>query len=254
MLTEEHFELFTRYRITAMGEKLREIIDDAAFDKMSFEEKIEAMINAEIDARRGRKVERLCKKAGFKQKDACVEEIIYLEGRTLNKDRIIRLSKCEWIDEHDNLLILSSSGGGKSYLAQALGNAACRDGRSVLYRRLADLVRDLDIARTNGNYYELMDTVSCVQLLILDDFFTTPIAERGILDLFEIIEAREGVLSTLFASQIDPAEWYLRIEAEVIADSILNRIVKRARVVDIEGPNMREYMEDKRKERTDYWE
>jgi len=254
MITEEHFALFTKFKVTAMGEKLREIIDDPAYDSMTFEEKIESMMNAEIDARYGRRVDKLRRLAKFKQKDACVEEIIYLEGRTLNKDRIRRFSQCGWIDEFDNLLILSSSGGGKSYLAQALGNAACRNDRSVYYTRLADLVRDLDIARANDKYYKFMKTVSEVQLLILDDFFTTPISERGIIDLFEIIESREGRASTIFSSQIDPSEWYLRIDAEVIADSILNRIVKRARIIDIDGPNMREHMEKKRKAKEGYWE
>jgi DNA replication protein DnaC len=254
MLTEEHFELFTKYRITAMGEKLKEIIEDESYDRLTFEEKIEAMIDAETDARHGRKVDKLMRQAGFKQKDACVESIIYLEGRTLNKDRIMRFSKLEWVDDHDNLIILSSSGGGKSYMAQAFGNAACRSGKSVFYRRLASLVRDFDIARINGSYHEAMETISEVDILILDDFFTTPISERGILDLFEVIEFREGRASTIFASQIDPSEWYLRIEAEVIADSILNRIVKRARVIDIEGPNMREFMEERRKAEDSYWE
>jgi len=254
MLTEEHFGLFTKYRVTAMGAKLREIIEDSTYDKMTFEEKIEAMIDAEIEARYNRKVDALCKKAGFKQKDACIEEISYLEGRTLSKDRMLRFSECSWIDERDNVIVLSSSGGGKSFVAQALGNAACRKEKTVLYRRFADLLRDLDIARVNGNYYKTMDDVAEVELLIIDDFFTTPVSERGIIDLFEIMEAREGRGSTLLASQIDPAEWYLRIEAEVMADSILNRIVKRARIIDIEGPNMREYLAQKRAKESGHWE
>jgi DNA replication protein DnaC len=254
MLTEEHFALFTKYRITAMGEKLREIIDDPGYDKLTFEEKIEAMIDAEIDARYNRKVEMLCRKAGFKQKDACIEKITYLEGRTLSKDRMLRFSECDWVNECDNVIILSPSGGGKSFVAQALGNAACRKEKKVFYRRLADLLRDLDVARIGGNYYEMMDQVTEVDLLILDDFFTTPVSERGIIDIFEIMEARENKGSTLLASQIDPSEWYLRIEAEVIADSILNRITKRARIIDIEGPNMREYITKKRKEEIDFWE
>jgi DNA replication protein DnaC len=254
MLTEEHFELFTKYRIRAMGDKLREIIEDATYDNKSFEEKMEILLNAETDARYGRKVEKLSKSAGFKQKSACVEDIVYLEGRSLNRDRITRFSKCEWVDEHDNVIIISKTGGGKSYVAQALGNAACRSEHSVIYRRLADLLRDLDIARTNGNFYEEMDRFATVTLLILDDFFTTPVSERGIIDLFEILEAREGRGSIMFASQIDPAEWYLRIEAEVIADSILNRITKGARYIDIEGPNMREYVEQLRKAKPDHWD
>lgn len=253
MLSEEHLALFTKFKVAAMGEKLREMIGDPAYDPMTFEEKVEAMVEAEVEARHDRRVERLRRQAGFKQRDACVEDILYLEGRNLNKDRILRFSKCEWVDEHDNLLVLSASGGGKSYLAQALGNAACRGGRSVMYSRLADLVRDLDIARANGEYYGKMAKASEVELLILDDVFTTPVSERGIIDLFEIIESREGSGSTVFASQIDPSEWYLRIEAEVIADSILNRVVKRARVIDIDGPNMREYMEKSRKAAEGYW-
>jgi DNA replication protein DnaC len=254
MLTEEHFELFTKYRIRAMGDKLREIIEDTAYDNKTFEEKMEILLDAETDARYGRKVEKLSKSAGFKQRSACVEDIIYLEGRSLNRDRIARFSKCEWVNDHDNVVILSKTGGGKSYVAQALGNAACRSEHSVIYRRLADLLRDLDIARTNGNFYEKMDRIAAVSLLILDDFFTTPVSERGIIDLFEILEAREGRGSTLFASQIDPAEWYLRIEAEVIADSTLSRITKRARYIDIEGPNMREHMEQIRRSKPDYWD
>lgn len=124
----------------------------------------------------------------------------------------------------------------------------------MIYRRLAGLLRDLDIARVNGDYYKVMDALSDVDLLILDDFFTTPVSERGIVDLFEIMESREGSGSTIIASQVDPSEWYLRIDAEVIADSILNRIVKRARIIDIEGPNMREYIANKRKADKDYWE
>ncbi len=254
MLTEEHFTLFTTYKIRAMGEKLREIIEDPAYDDMTFEEKIEVMLDAEEDARYTRKVEKLSKAARFKQNDACVEDIVYIEGRTLNRDRIARFAKCDWVDEHDNVVIISKTGGGKSYVAQALGNAACRSEHSVIYRRLADLIRDLDIARVNGNFYVEMDRISGTDLLILDDFFTTPVSERGIIDLFEILEAREGRGATVFASQIDPAEWYLRIEAEVIADSILNRITKRARFIDIGGPNMREYMEEKRKNQPNHWE
>jgi DNA replication protein DnaC len=254
MLTEEHFALFTKYKVRAMGDKLREIVEDSACDSMTFEEKMEAMLDAEADARYTRKVERLSKTAGFKQRGACVEDIVYVEGRSLNRDRIARFAKCDWVGEHDNVVIISKTGGGKSYVAQALGNAACRKEHSVIYRRLADLIRDLDIARVNGEFYVEMDKIANVELLILDDFFTTPVSERGIIDLFETLEAREGCGSTIFASQIDPAEWYLRIDAEVIADSILNRITKRARFIDIEGPNMREYMEERRKSKPNHWD
>ena len=96
-------------------------------------------------------------------------------------------------------------------------------------------------AAADGSYYQHMDAYKTVQLLIVDDFMTTPIATQNAVDLFEIMEAREGRAATLIASQLEPNEWYLRIEGELMADSILNRVATGARYVDLDGPNMREY-------------
>ena len=130
------------------------------------------------------------------------------------------------------------------FLVQALGVAACRNLHKVRYVRLADLFDDLARCRSaaDGSLYEHMDYYKRVDLLILDDFLTTPTDVQGAIDLFEIIESREGRAATLVASQLEPNEWYLRIEGELMADSILNRIATRARFVDLGGPNMREYL------------
>ena len=135
---------------------------------------------------------------------------------------------------------------GKSFLVQALGNAACRRLIPTRYVRLADLCDELN--RGDLSYYQRMDGFKSVQLLILDDFMTTPIATQNAVELFEIMEAREGRRATVVASQLEPNEWYLRIEGELMADSILNRIATGARYVDLDGPNMREYFARRRKE------
>ena len=96
-------------------------------------------------------------------------------------------------------------------------------------------------AHADGSYFEKMDRLKTIKLLIIDDFMTTPISTQDAVDLFEIMEAREGKQATLIASQLEPEEWYLRIEGELMADSILNRIATASRYLDIEGPNMREY-------------
>ena len=243
MLTEEHFELFKRFRIKAMGDKLREMIDDAAYDSLSFEEKLEILLDAELTARRDRKVAKLVKQAGFKTPSACVEDVIYLPDRTLSKDRIVRYAECGWVERCEVMVIISKTGCGKSFLCQAFGNAACRKLIPVRYSRLADICASLNRARAaqDGSYFEEMDVYKTVPLLIIDDFMTTPIETRNAVDLFEIMEAREGRCATLIASQLEPNEWYLRIEGELMADSILNRIATGARYIDIEGPNMREY-------------
>ena len=247
MLTEEHFDLFRQFRIKAMGDKLREMVDDDAYDQFTFEEKMEILIETEACARKDRKVTKLIKQAQFKTPSACIEDVIYLKDRTLSKDRITRYGECEWVENCEVLVIISKTGCGKSFLIQAFGNAACRRLIPVRYIRLADMCEDLNRARLagDGSYFELMDTFKSVQLLIIDDFMTTPLSTQNAIDLFEIMEAREGRCSTVIASQLEPNEWYLRIEGELIADSILNRIATRARYIDLEGPNMREYLANK---------
>ena len=194
--------------------------------------------------------------ARFKIKGACVEDIYYLPERNLTRDRIARLASCAWVEARENLVILSESGGGKSYIAQALGVAACRNLMSVRYARLNDMFRELNVARSEGRVYDALDRFSKPDLLILDDFFTTPIENPlNAVDLFEILEAREGRGSTMFASQLEPDQWYLRINSELCADSILNRAVEHARILDIKGPNMREYTADlKAQAEKGYWD
>lgn len=133
-------------------------------------------------------------------------------------------------------------------LVQALGNAAYRRLIPIRYTRLADICDDLNRARIarDGSYFEKMDAYKPVALLLVDDFMTTPISTQNSVDLFEIMEAREGRRATVVASQLEPNEWYLRIEGELMADSILNRVATGARRMDPEGPNMRERFAKKR--------
>lgn len=248
MLTEEHFELFKKFRVKAMGDKLREMVEDEGYDKFTFEQKMVMLIEAEESARRERKVAKLVKEAEFKDASACVEDLLYLPDRTLSKDRIARYAECSWVEGCEVMVVISKTGCGKSFLTQALGNAACRKLISVRYTRLADICDDLNRARAagDGSYFEKMDDYKSVELLIVDDFMTTPITTQNSIDLFEIMEAREGRRATIIASQLEPNEWYLRIEGELMADSILNRIATGARYIDLEGPNMREYFAEKK--------
>ena len=250
MLTEEHFELFKQFRIKAMGDKLREMVEDDSYDAFTFEEKMEMLIDAEAAARRERKIAKLVKQAGFKDSSACVEDVLYLPDRTLSKDRVARYAECGWVENCEVMVIISKTGCGKSFLTQAFGNSACRRLIPVRYTRLADVCDDLNRARAagDGSYFERMDAYKSVELLIVDDFMTTPITTQNSIDLFEIMEAREGRRATIIASQLEPHEWYLRIEGELMADSILNRIATGARYIDLEGPNMREYFAKKKGE------
>lgn len=253
MLTEQDFRMFTKLRIGAFGRKIQEIIEDQSWDSVGFEDKIAAALDAEIEARHNRRVAKLISKSHFKLKDACPEEIIYLPERSLTPDRIMRFCACEWIKKAENLLIISATGSGKSYIAQAIGNAAMRKEISAFYVTMSDLERMLDESRANGTYYRLIDQLSDVELLILDDLFTTAPSQSFVTELFHLIDLREGRTSTIVCSQSTPDVWYEVIGIEVIADSLLNRLVKNARVITIEGPNMREVLAKKKESAPDYW-
>lgn len=245
---EGDFDLFRQFRVKAMGDRLREMVDDPSCDEMTFEERVKVLLDAEASARRDRKVAKLVREARFKLPSACVEDVLYLQGRKLSKDRVLRWAECSWVEDCEVMVIISKTGCGKSYLSQALGNAACRRLIPTRYVRLADMFDELDRARVigDGSYYQRMDALKSVQLLILDDFMTTPIATQSAVELFEVMESREGRKATIVASQLEPNEWHLRIEGELMADSILNRIATGARYVDLDGPNMREYMAGQR--------
>ena len=248
LLTEEHFELFKKFRVKAMGDKLREMVEDEGYDGLTFEQKMVMMVEAEESARRSRKVAKLVKEAGFKDMSACVEDVLYLPGRTLSKDRVARYAECAWVQDCEVIVVISKTGGGKSFLCQALGNAACRKLIPVRYTRLAGICDDLNRARAaaDGSYFEKMDAYKSIELLIIDDFMTTPISTQNSIELFEILNARENLCATIIASQLEPHEWYLRIEGELMADSILNRTATGARFIDLEGPNMREYFAERK--------
>lgn len=194
MLTEEDFDLFRQFRIKAMGDKCREMVDDPAYDELTFEERVKVMLDAEATARRDRKVAKLVREARFKDPSACVEDVLYLAGRKLSKDRVLRWAECRWVEECEVMVVISKSGCGKSFLSQALGNAACRRLIPVRYARLAGICEELNRARAagDGSYFEAMDRLKNVQMLIVDDFMTTPIGTKNAVDLFEIMEAREG--------------------------------------------------------------
>lgn len=248
MLTEGHLELFKESRARAMGGRLREMVEDDSYDAHALEGRMGVLIDAEASARRERKVAKLVKQARFKTPSACVEDIVYLPDRKLSGDRIARYAECDWVERCEVMVMISKTGGGKSYLCQALGNAACRKLMEVRYTRLAGMCEELSRARAaaDGSHHGLMDGLKTIPLLLVDDFMTTPITTQDAVDLFEIMEARESLAATLIASQLEPNEWYLRIEGELMADSILNRIATGARYIDLEGPNMREYFARKK--------
>ena len=155
---------------------------------------------------------------------------------------VTRLAACRWVDQSTNLVILGSSSAGKSYLAQALVNAACRHDHTALYYRLDDLANQLAVYQySDPARLKFLQCLHATDALVLDDFLTTPISGETAAELLNILAAREGRGSTVVTSQFDPEDWYRSLHDAVVAESILNRIVGSAEIVQLAGPNMRQH-------------
>ena len=240
MFTEEHLQLFTTFRVRTFGHKIQEILDDPDYDDVSVEDKIIEALEAEQLARTNRKIEKYLKAARFKNPEASVEDIHYRPDRQLSRERINRLASLRWIDEPLNVVIIAATGAGKSYLAQALGTHACRNLHSVSYWRLSELATQLELLATQPEKrHKLLTAAINAGVLILDDFFTTPISMQSTWALFEILEGRDGKAPTVVASQLEPEDWYRAIDDSITADSLLNRLIRPALFLRPDGPNMR---------------
>lgn len=241
-LTVDDMPVFTKLRMTAFGEAVIDIANDPACDEWTFSQKIRHALDKETAARNERRMLKLLKAARTPNPAACIEDVHYLEGRTLTRDVVERLAACRWIDRTRNLVILGTSSVGKSYLAQALVNAACRRDHTARYFRLDDLANQLAVyPRTDPGRLRLLTDLHTCDLLVLDDFLTTPVTGETAAELLNILAAREGRGSTIVTSQFDPQDWYKSLHDAVIAESILNRIVAGAELVQLAGPNMRQH-------------
>src|SRR5690625_1787025 len=219
MFTEEHLQLFTTFRVRTFGHKIQEILDDPDYDDVSFEDKIIEALEAEQLARTNRKIEKYLKAARFKNPEASVEDIHYRPDRQLSRERINRLASLRWIDEPLNVVIIAATGAGKSYLAQALGTHACRNLHSVSYWRLSEIAPQLERRGTQpANRNNLGWAATNTGVIIMDDFFATPISMQSTWALFDSLAGRDGKAPTVVASQSEPEDRYRAIDDSITAD------------------------------------
>jgi DNA replication protein DnaC len=235
MVCEQTIQRLKEMSLDTMAENLRSQSGDAAFNALSFDERIGLLVDAEWSTRRSKKLARITRNAGLHFPYASMEDIEYRADRKLDKALITKLSTCNYINEKHNIILLGASGAGKTYLACAFGIAACRKFFRVKYVRLPDLFNDIAIARSMGTYKKLMQHYKRVELLILDEWLLLPLKEAEARDLLEIVEARHKKGSTLFLSQFSPAGWHGKIGEGTLADAILDRIVHDSYEIFIDG-------------------
>jgi DNA replication protein DnaC len=239
MLNEPTMEKLYEMRLSAMAEAWSAQQKDATIGALSFDERMALLVEAEHMARDNRRLRRLLKDAELRIPSACMEDVKAAPARGLEKAMVRQLGSCAWIGEHLNVLITGATGVGKSYLASALGQAACRKGLRVMSRRMPRLFDELALARVDGSYARVLSRLAKAELLILDDLGLGTPTESQRNDLLEVLEDRYGRASTVVTSQLEQKKWHEWIGEPTVADAILDRLVHNAYKLDLVGTSGR---------------
>ena len=225
MLTENTVTKLREMHLSVMAAAYKEQLSDSSFQSMSFEDRVSLIVDKEWNSRKNNYLKRLIKQANLSEPNACIEDIEYHSDRNLNKNMITKLSTCNYIQEHHNVILLGATGSGKTYLACAFGMNAVRNFLSVKYIRLPELLTDLSIARGSGIIRKVMAQYKKYTLLIIDEWLLYALNETEARDVLEIIESRYKKASTIFCSQFDVPGWRDKLNDPILADAICDRIV-----------------------------
>lgn len=247
MRNNSTIESLKAMRFSAMAAELeRQMRDPSAYSQMGFEERLSLLVDAEWNCRQNNKLLRCIREARFATPGAVIEDVEYHEDRHLDKAQILRFASCTFIEENHHIIFKGASGSGKTFLACALGNAACRRLKSVRYIRLPELLEELALAQAAGELKKTIKTYQKYDLLILDEWLIRCLTPQESYSLLEVIEARCNKGAMIFCTQYEPGDWYERLhpnsdERSAIAEAILDRILHNSYEILIDGKvSMRE--------------
>jgi DNA replication protein DnaC len=239
MLRQETLEKMNAMKLFGMVESFETQLSSSEYAALSFEERVGLMVDTEWTAREQRKLARRLRGAKLKY-PACLENVNFRASRGLNRQQVLSLGSCGWIAEHHNVLISGPTGIGKSFLACAFVERACRRGFTGYYVRAPRLIHDLGVARGDGSYGRLLAKLAKLDLLAIDDWLLHPLKESERRDLMEVIEDRAERGSTLIASQLPVKNWHGSIGDPNQADAICDRLLHRAHRIALKGASLRQ--------------
>jgi len=238
MLNHPTYERLAQLRLTGMAKALAEQAQIPEILNLTFEERLGLLVDRELTERHNRQTSTRLRRARLKQ-TAVAEDIDYRHPRGLDRAVFRRLLTGDWVRGHQNVLITGPTGVGKTYLACALANAACRQGFTALYQRLPRLFEELTIARADGRYLKLMAALAKVDVLVLDDWGLAVLDGERRRDLLEVLDERYQTRSTLVTSQLPVAHWHDALGDPTLADAILDRLVHQAHALALAGESLR---------------
>lgn len=239
MLTHPTLDQLRTLKLDGMARALEEQRLMPACLDLSFEDRFGLLVDRECHWRDNRRLERLLRAAKLKHAQACLEDVHYSPGRGIDKRLIATLSNGDWIRQGQSLLLTGATGVGKTWLACALGQHACRQGFSVLYQRVPRLSESLRIAHADGSFGRLLAQLARIDVLILDDWGLTPLDQAARHDLLEVIDDRASNKPIVITSQLPVDHWHAWLNDPTVADAILDRLVHRAHRISLKGESRR---------------
>lgn len=246
MLRHPTLEKLQTLKLFGMATALAEQAHLPDLQALTFDERLGLLVDRELTARENRQLARRLAQARVPQA-AAIEDLDYRPGRGLDKAMITTLATGQWLRDHDNVLLSGPTGVGKTYVASALANLACRLGFTAEVARLTRFLRDLTLAKGDGRYSQRLRRLGKVDLLVLDDWGLAPLTEDTRRDLLEVLDERHGRRSTLVASQLPIEQWHAAIGDPTLADAMLDRLVHHAYKITLKGESMRKRLAQRSK-------
>ena len=238
MLIEETIQKMLSLRMPTMAQATRELLESAPSNQLSFEDKLGLLVDREWTERDNRRVARRIREAKLLTR-ASLEAVECDAARGLDKSFIKQMNTCQWAKSQQNVLITGATGTGKSFLAAALAEVACRHGLRALFVRVPRLTEELALARASGAYSSTLGKLSRIDVLVLDDFLLAPMKDSERRDLLEVLEDRYERSATVITSQLPSKTWHSALNDPTIADAICDRLVHNAHLIELRGPSMR---------------
>ena len=239
MLNQQTMEKLRALRLVGMAEAFRTQSEQADMTELSFEERFALLVDQQWNWKQNRALARRLANAKLRHR-ASVEDIDFRQPRGLDRALVRSLAQSStWVGQHQNIFLIGPTGIGKSFLACALAEKACRDGYTAFYTRASPLFRDLSLARADGSLRSRLVRLAKMDVLVVDDWAMAPLSDIERRDFLEICEDRYQIRSTILTSQLPVAQWHAQIGDPTLADSILDRLVHNAYRVEMQGESTR---------------
>jgi len=238
MLTQPTIEKLNSMKLTAMAKAFADQMQWPDITQLTFEERFGLIVDHQMTDLENRRMQSRLKKAKLRL-PASLEDLDFKQGRGLDRSTVMSLALNQWVTSHHNILVTGPTGAGKSYLACALAQKACRDGYATLYQRVPRLLQEIAVSRLDGRYAKLIAPITKCEVLILDDLLISPLTREEQRELLEIVEERYDRKATIVTSQLPVKAWHDAMQDPTLADAILDRLVHNSYKLELKGESMR---------------